>query len=305
MRKFLIAAIATSLILPAIATAQIRDRFEKRRENRTAESERGEKIAGRKVSEYKYGTDKLQSLDFSPSAKGGSAPLVIFVHGGGWKRGDKRNATGQFKAPHYNSQGYAFASINYRLIPDATVEQQAQDVANAIAWLHSKAAQLGIDKSRIVLMGHSAGAHLSALVGTDPQYLQNAGLTHSSLRGVIPIDGAAYDVPAQLTEGPSFMHETYRQAFGTDLKRQIALSPTHQAKAPNAPSFLILHVDREDGKKQSANLANALRTAGTLAQVTHIQGRGLKGHADINQQLGKPDYPATPIVDAWLTERFR
>jgi arylformamidase len=305
MRKLLIAAIATSLIFPPLAAAQLRDRLETRREKRNVESERSQKLPARKATEYKYGANKLQSLDFSPSVQGGSAPLVIFVHGGGWKRGDKRNATGQYKAAHYTSQGYAFASVNYRLVPEATIEQQAQDVANAIAWLHGKAAQLGIDKSRIVLMGHSAGAHLSALVGTDPQYLQNAGLSHSVLRGVIPLDGAAYDVPVQLTEGPSFMHETYKQAFGTDLKRQIALSPTHQAEAPNAPSFLILHVDRDDGKKQSANLANALRNAGTLAQVTHIKGRGLKGHMEINRQLGKPDYPATPVVDAWLKDRFR
>ena len=65
-----------------------------------------------------YGHDPLQAIDFWPG-KGTKAPLVIFVHGGGWKRGSKDNASGNYKAPHY-SQTYAYASINYRLVPDAT-----------------------------------------------------------------------------------------------------------------------------------------------------------------------------------------
>ncbi|XUM24396.1 alpha/beta hydrolase fold domain-containing protein [Bradyrhizobium oligotrophicum S58] len=83
----------------------------------------------------------------------------MFVHGGGWKRGDKRNATGAAKIEHLLAQGYAFALIDYRLVPAATVEQQAADVAAAVAWLRKNAGRLGIDPSRLVLMGHSAGAH--------------------------------------------------------------------------------------------------------------------------------------------------
>jgi arylformamidase len=133
-----------------------------------------ERMAERKGSvdavELSYGKDPLQKLDYWKPVKAGS-PLVIFVHGGGWKRGDKQNATGKEKSKHYLQQGYAFASINYRLVPAATVEQQAQDVANAIAHLISRAESLGFDGKRVVLMGHSAGAHLSALVGTDMKYL--------------------------------------------------------------------------------------------------------------------------------------
>jgi acetyl esterase/lipase len=251
-----------------------------------------------------YGNAPLQKLDFW-RAKSDRAPLVIFVHGGGWKRGDKGNATGQYKAPHYLAQGYAFASINYRLVPDSTVEQQAADVASAVAHLRSNAQKLGIDPQRIVLMGHSAGAHLSALVGTDPQYLRGAGLDMSALTGVIPLDGAAYDVPTQMTEGARIMKDTYIQAFGANPARQKALSPYWHASAPNAPAFLILHVDRDDGARQSATLADALRKNGTKVQLQAFGGKGLKGHMEINRQLGDPDYPATPVVNAWLETVFK
>jgi arylformamidase len=255
------------------------------------------------ATEMAYGSAPLQKLDFW-RAKSDRAPLVIFVHGGGWKRGDKGNATGQYKASHYVGQGYAFASINYRLVPDATVEQQAADVADALAYLRSNAVKLGINPKRIVLMGHSAGAHLSALVGTDPQYLRKTGLDMSALSGVIPLDGAAYDVPAQMGENARVMGDAYKQAFGTEATRQKALSPYFQAASPNAPAFLILHVERDDGARQSAALAEALRKNGSRVKLQAFEGKGLRGHMEINRKLGDPGYPATPVVDAWLREVF-
>lgn len=293
------ASLAAGAILAATAcNAERGDRRE-----RGERGERSEQRLTKRATELSYGSDPLQKLDYW-RPNGANAPLVIFVHGGGWKRGDKGNATGQYKAPHYREQGYAFASINYRLVPAATVEQQATDIANAIAYLRRDAARLGFDPNRIVLMGHSAGAHLSALVGTDPQYLRAAGLDMSVLNGVIPLDGAAYDVPTQMTEGPKVMHDTYEQAFGNDPVRQKALSPYWQATGPNAPSFLILHVERADGARQSGALGEALRKAGTPAEVRAFDGKGLKGHMEINRQLGDPDYPATAVVDAWLKRAF-
>lgn len=252
-----------------------------------------------------YGPDKLQQLDYWPAQNGNrKAPLVIFVHGGGWKRGSKDNASGPYKAPHYTGEGYAYASINYRLVPDNTVEDEAADVARSVRYLIDHAAQLGFDPSRIVLMGHSAGAHLVALVGTDERYLKAFGLSFASLDGVIPIDGAAYDVPKQIADGGNFMHDTYLQAFGTDPARQRALSPTFQAAAPNAPRFLLIHVQRADGIAQNIELEAALRRAGTAVQRRDFPGTGLKGHAEINRSLGDPNYPATPVVDAWLKTVF-
>jgi acetyl esterase/lipase len=260
-------------------------------------------LAGR--AEYAYGPDPLQKLDYWHPSAGKPATLILFVHGGGWKRGDKSSATGMQKVSHLKREGYAFASMNYRLVPTATVEQQASDVAAAVAWLRRNAGQLGFDTSRVVLMGHSAGAHLVALVGTDPRYMQAAGLSLSDLQGVITLDGACYDVPRQIVDGARGMRDTYLEAFGSDPARQRALSPTLQAASPNAPAFLIAHIDRPDGKAQSEALAAALMRAGTSVEVKGVEGKGMRGHRDINRSLGSADAPATAMVDDWLRKLSR
>lgn len=301
-----VAAFAAASVTVSAPFADARERMRDRLRERMAErmgADEGPKAPGSET--ISYGSNPLQTLDVW-RAKGtkGPAPLVVFVHGGGWKRGSKDNATGQFKPEHYPGEGYAFASINYRLVPEATVEQQAADVASAVKALVDRAAALGIDRRRIVLMGHSAGAHLVALVGADETYLRGAGLSFADIAGVIPIDGAAYDVPAQMKDGPQIMQATYKQAFGTDPARQKALSPTLQAGAPNAPQFLLLHVQRPDGVRQAEALEKALVAGGSKVERGSFPGEGLQGHAEINRRLGDPGYVPTATVDAWLKRVF-
>lgn len=252
-----------------------------------------------------YGSDSLQALDLWVPEGAKKAPLVLFVHGGGWKRGSKNNATGRAMPAHMMAQGYAFASIDYRLVPRNTVEEQASDVAAALAYVLKRADSLGIDRSRVVLTGHSAGAHLVALVGTDERYLKSAGLSFADIDGVMPNDGAAYDVPVQLTTGPKMMNKTYAEAFGNDPARQKALSPMWQAAAPNAPAFLLLHVQRPDAVAQTKALAEALQKAGSQAEIGSFPGQGLRGHMEINRRLGAPDYAATVVMDNWLKKVLR
>ena len=296
------------LVAATSGEGSVRERIRERMAQRMSEQIANDRTTdGRTMA---YGDDPLQTLAFWPAlaptgtATARPAPLILFVHGGGWKRGDLTNATGKAKVAHFTAEGYAFASINYRLVPDARVEDQAADVASALAWIIAHAGALGIDPARIVLMGHSAGAHLVALVGTDPRYLDAAGLDETTIAGVVPIDGAAYDVPQQMTAGARIMGPTYEQAFGADPERQRAISPTFQAAAPNAPAFLILHVQRVDGVAQARGLADALRAAGTPVQLEGFDGTGLRGHMEINRSLGDPAYPATAIVDTWLRTRF-
>jgi arylformamidase len=293
---------AAALIAGTIAEARPGDRLRARRGGGETTAPIAQPAGKQTLS---YGADPMQNLDFFPAANGNKrAPLVVFVHGGGWKRGSKDNGTGQWKAPHYTAAGYAFVSINYRLVPEATVEQQGADVAASLRYLIDNAARLGFDPTRVVIMGHSAGAHLVALVGTDESYLRGAGLSFANVDGVIPIDGAAYDVAQQMSEGPGMMQDTYAQAFGSDPARQRALSPTLHAASPNAPAFLIIHVQRQDGIAQSIKLEGALKAGGTRVQRQQFDGRGLKGHMEINRSLGDPAYPATPVVDGWLKRVF-
>lgn len=300
----LIGAIALLAVLGTgvAQSGPLRERFRERMQQRMAERAEADKPEGGQT--LAYGTDPVQTMQYwRPSRP--DAPLVIFVHGGGWRMGSKENATGKTKVAHLTGEGYAIASIDYHLVPQGTVEQQAGDVAAAVAYVVAHAAEMGIDRSRIVLMGHSAGAHLVALVGTDPGYLRDAGLPMTAVRGIVALDGAAYDVPSQMTDGPQVMQSVYQQAFGTDVARQRALSPTLQAAAPNAPSFLLLHVGREDGTRQAEALAAALRQAGTPVAIQGFEGQGLRGHMEMNRSLGDPAYPATAVLDDWLKRIFQ
>lgn len=251
-----------------------------------------------------YGDGPLQTLDLWRAEAGAPAPLVMFVHGGGWRYGSKRNAASRWLPTHLPQRGYAYASIDYRLVPAATVEQQAEDVAHALRALLDRAPSLGIDRKKVVLMGHSAGAHLVALVGTDERYLRSAGLIFADLAGVVPVDGAAYEVPSQIRDGGKHARRMYRDAFGSNPERQRALSPTDNATAPNAPAFLLLHVQRPDGVRQARGLGAALQAAGTAVEYGSFPGKGLRGHMRINRELGNPDYAATPVLDAWLRKVF-
>jgi arylformamidase len=250
-----------------------------------------------------YGPDPLQGVDYwaGPSP---DAPLVVFVHGGGWSRGDKRMMDGSHKLEHWRARGYAVASINYRLVPDATVEQQAADVAGAVALLKARSGQLGFNPRKIALVGHSAGAHLVALVGTDEQYLRAAGLSFADIAGVVPLDGAAFDATTYAGTATIFTGRMFKQAFGDDPARQARLSPILQAGAPNAAHFAILHIDRPDSRRQSGQLAAALASAGSDVELEGFAGRGLRGHAEINRRMGDPGYPATRVLDAFLARVF-
>ncbi|MFZ5532365.1 MAG: alpha/beta hydrolase [Pseudomonadota bacterium] len=286
------------LMLAATADARLGDRLRDRQDGAPAGSGPARVTIG-------YGSDALQRLDvWQAGGRAGAAPLVLFVHGGAWKHGNKDNASSRWLPAHLTQQGYAYASIDYRLVPAVTVEQQAEDVAHALKALLDRAPEFGIDRRRVVLMGHSAGAHLVALVGTDERYLQSAGLRFADVAGVIANDGAAYDVPAQMQEDARLMHRTYAEVFGTDPARQRALSPTAQAVAPNVAAFLLLHVQRPDGVRQATALGHALTAAGTTVERREFPGEGLRGHVAINRELGDPDYPATAVMDAWLRQRF-
>lgn len=244
-----------------------------------------------------YGSDPRQAVDiYLPEVARPAAgyPLIVYVHGGGWRNGDRSMV--QAKPDFFMGKGWAFASAGYRLLPQAPVEQQADDVAAALRKLLADSQAVGIDPTRIVIMGHSAGAHLAGLVATDPAYLK---ADMARIKGVILLDGAAYDVARQMQDQPLIAQRLYTPAFGTDPARQARLSPITHSAAPNAGHWLILHVaSRKDAAAQSNALGAALREAGSKAEVLSIEG---ENHMTINRNLGAQDNAHTRAMMAFLS----
>lgn len=237
---------------------------------------------------------RLLSLDVYAPAKAQQLPVVVFIHGGGWRQGDKAQAVD--KGRFFAERGALLVSVNYRLSPRVQHPTHIEDVIRALAWVKAEIAAYGGDPHRIAVMGHSAGAHLAALAGVDTSRLQMAGLTPRDLKAVVCLDGAGYDIAWQVEElGSGRAGVLYRNAFGNRKEDWNDASPVVQAEtAKHVPCYLLLHVGgREDSRRQSERLADAVRAAGGKAAVVAAPG---KTHATINREIGRPNDPVTAIV---------
>lgn len=223
-----------------------------------------------------------QSLDIYPLVREGPAPVIIYIHGGGWKAGDKRRV--RAAREFFNQEGFVYVSINYRLTPEGRHPVNIGDVAHAIAWVHGNIADYGGDPDLLFLYGHSAGAHLAALVATDEQHLAAAGKGLEILRGVITLDTNAYDLPSLIrTRGPIPL---ILEAFGEDPLKQIEASPIHNiAPDKGIPPFLICYCGPKGapGSLASEAFAAALMEAGIPAETLASPSQN---HAQINRQFG-------------------
>jgi len=223
--------------------------------------------------------------------------VIVWIHGGGWHKGDKANV--QDKPTVFNDRGMLLISINYRLHPATDYKGQAGDIARAVRWVHDHANEYGGSAERIFVMGHSAGAHLAALVSTDPRYLEAEGLKLHAIKGAILLDGGGYDIPRQfeLVATRPRSIELFRRVFTDDVEKQKDASPiTHVATDKSIPPFLILHVaDRRVSTIQSQAFGKKLNEAGVRAQVVAAED---KTHATINREIGKPgDVPTRRIFE--------
>jgi acetyl esterase/lipase len=241
--------------------------------------------------------DPLRSLDVYAPAEGDAHPILIWIHGGGWRRGDKARV--QKKPQALTDAGYVLVSVNYRLVPKVTIRQQADDIARAIAFVRRHAEEYGGAADKIVVLGHSAGAHLAALVCTDGSYLERNGLSLANIKGCVPVDTAAYDLPEQLKDARLRQKAIYQSAFGKEADAIRQASPiTHVARNKDIPPFLILHVaDRLDSGERSRQFAAALKKAGVEAEVVPAEG---KTHGTINTELGTPGDKPTAALLAFL-----
>lgn len=239
----------------------------------------------RVVKDVAYGDHAQQTLDHYRPADIRQAPVMIYIHGGGWRVGDKK-AVGS-KAEFFCRKGWAFVSVNYRLLPAGQHPANVNDVAAAISWVHDHAAELGIDDRLLFVMGHSAGAHLASLVATHPDALPSVGLKRQQIKGVISLDTNAYDV-ARLMQSPSARY--YGQVFGRDAAAWQDASPERHVTADaGIPPFLICYSSGMRIRKDPQRATNArafeqaLRTHAIAAQVIDASDRN---HSEINQRFG-------------------
>ena len=179
----------------------------------------------------------LTSLDVYLPAGCDPVPALVWVHGGGWRRGDKALASVDGKARLADQLGVALVAVNYRLSADGADvvwPDHGDDVAASLAWLRSNGPGIGIDPDRLALIGHSAGAHLVAVAGTDPTLLTRNGADPTAVRCVIALDSASYTLAA---DNPLHAH-----AFGTDPEVLAGASPLTlvERNGPPGADFLVV-----------------------------------------------------------------
>jgi arylformamidase len=231
-----------------------------------------------------------------PSESG--LPVMFWIHGGGWQAGDKNDVA--LKPKVLTERGFVFVSTNYRLLPEVNMDDLMGDVATSLGWVYKHIAEYGGDPNRIFVGGHSAGAQVAALICTDDRYLKKEGVSFKVLKGCIPVDGDTYDIPKiimtaehrQTLYGGEMFSFGHRQKFGNDPKTHVDFSAvTHVAKGKDIPPFLLLYfTGNPDTRAQAVRLESVLKAAEIPARA---YGKSDSNHSRLNNDLGKPDDPAT------------
>lgn len=248
----------------------------------------------------------LTRLDVYPAAKGCNTPVVVWVHGGGWSVGDKAQRQTD-KVGLFHDLGYAYVSVNYRLTDPAAADPlrypvHEQDVAAAVAWVHEHIARYGGDPEKVALLGHSAGAQIVALLGTDEHFLARSDLGLDALACVAPLDTEGFDVAAAASAGGR-LSRTYQNAFGTDPKVwRTASALEHVERGKHIPPMFLVERGTPRRKAGVATFAGALRDAGV--RVTTVDA-GTYSHGDVNRQIGVAgEQVITPPLTSFLQGCF-
>ena len=267
--------------------------------------------AQRVTRDIPYATvHERQVLDVYAPTGAKDLPVVFWIHGGGWQTGDKSMVALKPKA--FMDAGFVFVSINHRLLPTVDMGAITRDVASALGWVHKHIATHGGDPTRLLVMGHSSGGQLAALMCTDDRYARAEGFSLTMIKGCVPVDADTFDIPAiiEMAETRARVHHlplpTYghRQKFGDDpAKHRDFSAVTHVAGNKGIPPFLILHIaGHPDTGAQARRLAAVLQTAGISAKV--FAGRETT-HASINDNLGAANDPVTNELFAFVAEAVK
>ena len=259
---------------------------------------------------YAEPADPRQKVDIYAPEGARNLPVVFWIHGGGWQTGDRTNV--QVKPQAFVDKGFVFVSTGYRLLTNVEMATIFRDIAKSVRWVHEHIAEHGGDPKRILVMGHSAGAQLAALICIDDRYLKAEGLSLAIIKGCVPVDGDTYDVPAIIETAetrlrvhgmpmPKFGH---RVKFGSDpAKHRDYSAVTHVTKGKGIPPFLILHVaDHPDVSAQAERLEAVLKEAGI--RVRRFAAKETN-HTRLNENLGVPDDSPTKALFEFVDEALK
>lgn len=240
--------------------------------------------SGRGVLDLEYGPDPLQRLDLFPVPGGGPAPVMVYIHGGYWKGGEK--AGRRFPAPFYNDAGIAWAPINYRLSPSCAMDGIVADVRAALAWLYRNAADYGIDPGGIHVAGHSAGGHLTGMA-LAPGWHAEYGVPDDIVKGACATSGVFDLEPMRRT--------SHQDNLALDDAAAARNSPVRHPPAAPVPAVVAWGTRESDEfRRQSEDYAAALEAAGCGVTLIGAEGHD---HFSIMGDMVRPD---TPLGSAML-----
>ena len=245
------------------------------------------------------------SLDIHAPADACDAPVVVWVHGGGYHRGDKANGM-RDKAALFNRKGWILVSINYRLTTEgdpssAHFPDHYDDVAAALAWVEDHIADYGGDAGGLALLGHSAGADIVANVAAEPTYLAGQGASADLIDCLAPLDTAGFDKPrASEVEGNQWL-----DALGNNPDYLTETSATLLLRSGDAaPPPDTLSVYRGALRRQAIELdyLRAVRQAG--GETVGVDARSLT-HGQVSSRIGAAgDRVMTPPLTRFLRTCF-
>ena len=235
-------------------------------------------------------------------------PVVVFVHGGYWIAQDK-NYFQPFVGLYGNvglalaRRGIGTAVINYRLVPDVTLDDELADVAAAVAWVQAHIGEYGGDPRRMVLAGHSAGGHMTALLAFDDARLAAAGVDLAGMRGYAPLS-PILDVQHMVEHPPprpNFTEEVVVPVFGTDYTRN---SPRTYFRSTVAPLLVIMGDADEAFLLEQTPIAIAdLEALGAPVTFHTLAGHN---HEDIVLDFDQGESDAlTPLLSTFVTDVTR
>lgn len=241
-----------------------------------------------------YGDHPRQRLDvYAPRARAEPAPVVVFFYGGRWRKGER--AGYRFVAQALTERGYVAVLPDYRLYPEVRFPAFVEDGAAAVAWVRRHIGDYGGDPGRVFLMGHSAGAHIAAMLATDRRFLHAEGLAPTDLAGFVGLAGPYDFLPLEADD--------LRDMFGPP-ERFPASQPVRFVDGDEPPVLLVHGLD--DGTvlpRNSRRLAAALEAAGVPVETVFYPDAG---HVRVVAALGSPLRFTAPVladVAAFLDRR--